>query len=240
MDLNKKESLHYIFNYKKNSVAEKDIDNIINFQEGCYKYICNFLRVNINMKINYFLCNTPEEVGEIYGDNEAANGFAQMPDKIYAVYNEKVKCIGYHEDAHIISYNALAKPKQNFIREGLAMFFDRVWWGIPNQAWTKEFINSNAYININNLMNNDEFFKYSDSITYPIAGAFTEYLINAYGIEKYKKFYSYSTDNIENHFINIFNITLGDAENDFIKYLDTLRYNEVIYKAIKTSLKTRG
>jgi len=28
-----------------------------------------------------------------------------LPNEIYAVYNDKVKCIGFHEDAHIISYN---------------------------------------------------------------------------------------------------------------------------------------
>ncbi|MBU5438697.1 hypothetical protein KQI42_11785 [Tissierella sp. MSJ-40] len=75
-----KESSHYIFHYKKSSLANKDIDKIIELQESCYKYICNILRVKTNIKINYFLCSTPGEVGEIYGDNEPANGFARMPD----------------------------------------------------------------------------------------------------------------------------------------------------------------
>ncbi len=132
---NKKETEHYIFHYHKNSFAEKNIDEIMALQERCYSYICKVLKVKMDRKIQYFLCETQEEVGKMYGDNEPANGATKMPDKIYAVYNEKLKCVGTHEDAHIISYNTLGNPKQALLREGLAMFFDKVWWGIPNEAW---------------------------------------------------------------------------------------------------------
>lgn len=240
MELVKKESVHYIFHYIKNSCAEKDIYKIIDFQEKCFKHICNSLKVNIGFKINYYLCDSPEELGRIYGDNEPANGFAQMPDKIYAVYNEKVKCIGYHEDVHIISYNTLTRPKQSFIREGLAMFFDRVWWGYPNQAWVKEMIECGVFLKVSNLMNNEEFFKYSEVITYPYAGAFTEFLINIFGIEKYKKLYLNTSENAEASFSSIFGSTLENIENEFTDYVTTVRYDSSIYKTIKEYLKNEG
>lgn len=124
------------------------------------------------------------------------------------IYNENIKCIGYHEDVHLISYNALARPKETFIREGLAMFFDKVWWGLPNQAWVQELIECNRYLSICDLMDNDEFYKYNDFITYPIAGAFTEYLFSFYGIEKHKKFYLNTTDDVQQNFLKSFNISL--------------------------------
>lgn len=94
---------NYVFHYHKDSLAEKDIDKIIAIQENCYSKICSTLKICPNLKIKYYLTNTPEEVGEIYGDKEPCNGFASPPDKIYAVYNDKIKCIGFHEDAHIIN-----------------------------------------------------------------------------------------------------------------------------------------
>ncbi|MDY0373276.1 MAG: hypothetical protein RBQ86_04080, partial [Candidatus Izemoplasmatales bacterium] len=102
-------SEHYNFHFVKDSLAEIDINKIACIQEKCYKEISSFLNVFPTFKIDYFLLDTPELVGEIYGDNDPCNGFANPPNEIYAVYNEKVKCIGYHEDAHIISY-ILNKP----------------------------------------------------------------------------------------------------------------------------------
>lgn len=122
------ESKHYVFHYMPGSQAELDIVKIAAEQEVCFQYICNVLDLEPSFKIKYYLYNTPEELGRIYGDNEPCNGFAKMPDEIYAVYNETVKCIGFHEDAHIISYT-INRPDSPAIREGLAMYFDRKWWG---------------------------------------------------------------------------------------------------------------
>ena len=69
------------------------------------------------------------------------------------------------------------------------MYFDRKWWGIQNLDWTVYFIKTNKYIQINQLLNDDIFFNHDCSITYPIMGAFTDWLISTYGIEKYLEFY---------------------------------------------------
>ena len=136
------ETRHYIFNYNKNSKAGKDVIAIAKYQESCLKYICSVLRIYPDFKIEYYLCDTPEEVGHIYGDDEPCNGFTDLPNKIYAVYNDEVQCIGFHEDAHVISY-LINRPNSCAIREGLAMYFDRKWWGIQNLDWTGYFIKTN-------------------------------------------------------------------------------------------------
>ena len=118
------ESPHYLFHYEVGTAAEWDIEEIADKQERCFAHICSILCINPNIKIEYFLCNSPEDVGRIYGDNEPCNGFTIMPNQIYAVYNDKEKCVGFHEDAHIISYT-INRPECPAIREGLAMFFDR-------------------------------------------------------------------------------------------------------------------
>ena len=115
-------SENYDFYFLKNSIAERDINQIIEIQENCFKEICTFLDIHPSIRIKYYLVDSPERVGEIYGDYEPCNGFACPPDEVYAVYNEKIKCIGPHEDTHILSFT-INKPKSSFIREGLAMFF---------------------------------------------------------------------------------------------------------------------
>ena len=232
-----KETEHYIFNYQKGSLAEKDIESIINLQENCYDYICKVLNVRMKRKIKYFLCESPEEVGRAYGDNEPANGFAKFPDEIYAVYNEKVKCTGPHEDAHIISYNALGNPKQPLLREGLAMFFDEVWFGIPNKAWVKVFIAKNLYKNLSLLKETKRFYDLPETITYPESGAFVHYLISVFGIEKFKEFYKTAGSDFDKSFFETFGISLNEFEDRMVRYIGNIAYNKSICKTVEDYLK---
>jgi len=183
------ETEHYIFHFGSGSVAEREIRQIADTQEACFRHICAALGVKPDFKIQYFLCDSPEEVGHIYGDDDPCNGFAAPPDKIYAVYNEQIRCIGFHEDAHIISY-LINRPNCPAIREGLAMYFDRKWWGIPNQAWAGYFLKTGRYIPVDALLDRECFCTHDCSITYPIVGAFTEWLISRWGMERYLRMYS--------------------------------------------------
>ena len=212
-------SKHYIFHFVKDSLAENDIDKIVSIQEKCYKEISSFLNVSLTFKIDYFLLETPELVGNIYGDNDPCNGFANLPNEIYAVYNDKVKCIGYHEDTHIISY-ILNKPESIFIREGLAMYFDKVWWNKSNDEWVRIFLKSDRYINIKNLIQNKFFLNHSDEITYPIAGAFVKYLINRYGKELFISVYSYKGCDLLSELESKYATKIEYIEKDFLKSLD--------------------
>lgn len=226
-----KESENYTFHYHKNSVAQNMIDDIVNTQELCFKHICKVLDVKFNNKIKYYLCNSPKEVGILYGDNEDCNAFARNPNEIYAVVNEDVQCIGYHEDSHIISYS-INTPPQVFIREGLAMYFDKQHFGISNLVWAKYFISANKYISISKLIDKDSFYKYSWSLTYPIAGAFTEYLITIYGIGKYKLFYKSLNEDFKGCFNKVFGISLEEFERDFTLYLDSFKVNEKLLQLL--------
>ena len=227
------ETRHYIFNYNKNSKAGKDVIAIAKYQESCLKYICSVLRIYPDFKIEYYLCDTPEEVGHIYGDDEPCNGFTDLPNKIYAVYNDEVQCIGFHEDAHVISY-LINRPNSCAIREGLAMYFDRKWWGIQNLDWTVYFIKTNKYIQINQLLNDDIFFNHDCSITYPIMGAFTDWLISTYGIEKYLEFYK--QEDIINALKEIYNKTPLDMNQSFVDYVNLFKIDEKIEQRMEALL----
>lgn len=211
-------SEHYDFHFLKGSIAEKDIKKIVNIQEQCYEEICKVLKIQPKIIIQYYLLDTPELVGEIYGDNEPCNGFANPPNEIYAVYNEKIKCIGHHEDAHILSYT-INRPDSNFIREGLAMYFDKFWWDKTNEEWVRLFLLEKRYKKISKLLLNDIFLSCSDSITYPIAGAFTKYLIDRYGIEKYMLIYKHKGKDFSKKIREVYLKDVEDIEEDFISYL---------------------
>ena len=222
---------HYVFHYEKNSLAEKEITQIANIQEGCYAFISSCLHADAKGKIHYHLFDTPQEVGEQYAvihdedDVEPCNGFA-LPENmskdgtnhVYAVYSETVKCMGFHEDAHIISYS-ICRPKSRFISEGLAMFFDRYWWGIDNYSWVQRYIEQGKNPPIADLIENSKFREYDCEFSYPVAGAFTGYLIERFGTEKYIEFYKRCADKTAQAIEQTFGISVALLEKDFIGYM---------------------
>lgn len=184
-------SAHYDLHFFPGSLAEKEIESIAEKQEGCWAAITETLGITPPFRIQYYLLDTPEEVGRVYGDNEPCNGFASPPDTVFAVYNGKVKCIGMHEDTHLISY-VRKRPDPAFLREGLAMYMDRVWWSRPNEDWVRDFLTDGRCLSVPALLENDCFYSYSDAITYPIAGAFTRFLAEKLGMREYLEQVYYS------------------------------------------------
>ena len=182
------ETEHYSFHYEENSVAAKEIESIASTQEMCYGEITNQLKIKPEFKINYYLMDSPEEVGGVYSqihnedDFEPCNAFTEYPNTIYCVYNDKIKCVGMHEDTHIISYS-IFRPKSAFLREGLAMFMDKVWKGRKNEKCVIEFLDKNPLPDIYKLFDNDFFFAIDCDVSYPLSGAFVGFLIENFGID---------------------------------------------------------
>ena len=214
------ESEHYIFHYGANTAAARDIRKIAALQEGCFSHICAVLGLTPDFRIEYFLCDSPEEVGHIYGDDDPCNGFASPPDRIYAVYNETVQCVGFHEDAHIISY-MLNRPDCPAVREGLAMYFDRRWWGIENLDWTGYYLKTGRYLPMDKLLDREFFCAHDSPFTYPIAGAFTDWLLTVYGRERYVEMYS--QPNPAAVMEQVYGKTPAELNADFEKYVRLFR-----------------
>ncbi len=212
-----KESNNYKFHYLDGSLAEKEIDLIIEEQESVLEDLEKFFNLKVPFKIQYFLLNNYKQISYYYGEDVEYNGFAMFPDKVYALYNEEVKCIGHHEDAHIVS-NLIGRPP-SFIEEGIAMYFDKTWWGKENNWWVIKYLQEGSYINITELMYDENKLYLNAKITYPIAGAFTKFLIDQYGKKNYIKLYKNNIINDE-VFISIYGKTLVQLEECFLRYIE--------------------
>jgi len=231
--MNRFESEHYIYHFNEGSKAEADIHKIAACQEACFRYICSVLKTEPSFKLEYTLCDTPEEVGRIYGDDEPCNAFAIYPDKVVAVYNDQVQCIGFHEDAHCISY-VLGRPDSPAIREGLAMYFDRVWWGVPNMTWVGLYLNTDRYVSVDRLLDRETFFSIDCSITYPIMGAFTDYLIATYGIDAFMNVYR--QPDIPQAMTDVYRKTPAELSDEFAAYVRLFRIDSSLEKRMEELL----
>lgn len=241
------ESKHYIFSFSKSSLAEKDIQSIAEVQEKCRSTFLEVFKVESRLTIQYYLFTTALDCGkqyrllhkEDYLDNdpdEEVNGYTSYPDKIFATYNDTIQCIGYHEDVHLLMAEQYGNLKSCFVKEGIATFFDKVWWGIDNQYWANVIIEKGIIKDIECLYDNDEFFKYKCMYTYPIVGAFTEWLIEKIGIDEYKKYYQAFNDvlSFPSHDYRV------ELVEEFEEYIKTVKVKEEIKDKISRCIIKNG
>ena len=99
------------------------------------------------------------------------------------------------------------------------MFFDRYWWDIDNYTWTKLYIEEGKNPSVADLIENSNFREYDCELTYPIAGAFTGYLIERFGTEKYVEFYKRCDGKTAQAIEQAFGISVDILNNDFIGYM---------------------
>lgn len=229
------ETEHYIFHYHENSEAEKDILKISETQEAVFAQMTTELGVSFPTKILYYLCRSPEEVGQIYGDNEPCNGFTRYPNTIYAVYNENIHCIGPHEDTHIISYQ-INRPHCVFLREGLAMKADKTWWGIPNAAWCRYFLEHDLYLSIKDLFADDFFYAQGCEVSYPIAGAFVDWLMSTYTKETFLRLYKAEQDHLP-ELERLLGKSVEEIEAEFLSYVHAQPYSDETQNRIEAEIR---
>lgn len=212
MEWKQKNTEHYFLFYHPDSVAEKRIEQISEWQEQCYQRLSQTLEMCLSHPIRMYLCESAEELAHSTGC-PPCNGMTFDYDLIYAVYNDQIQCLGPHEDAHIFSYQ-IAIPESAFLKEGFAMYFDESYHGRNNNEIAKEWLKSKESFSITSLIDNDVFLQFPEEIAYPLAGAFTAWIIQKYGIQKYLEVYRN-----KGNFITCFEVASHIIDDRFSKNL---------------------
>ena len=182
---------HFDIYYRADSYAEENLDDIVLVQEETYQYILEQLNVQFDETISIYIYPTPEDAGW-----DHVQGLAYNRQKVVlGVYSEKGKSIGVegasaHEITHVITWNAIGKPGTTFLNEGLAVTMDGVWHAVSDpitdlHQWTKKFMDEDKLPAISEMVSSWN--SLDTLITYPVSGSFVSYLVDKYGMEKFKK-----------------------------------------------------
>lgn len=114
------------------------------------------------------------------------------------------------------------------------MYFDRKWWGIQNMDWVGFYLKTGRYIPVNQLLDKEYFFSRECSITYPIMGAFTDWLISVYGIKQFLEMYR--EQDMEAAMKRVYNNTPEELNREFMSFISLFKTDEAIEKRIETKL----
>ena len=192
------ESTHYTFYFFRNSLAEKNINKIIRTKEKHYEKILSFLNVKNYQKINYYLYPSLRIKQKLIGDDSFGNviwqEFELVKNKVrtklfevHVLYNSDIKFIGEHEDTHLLS---LPWGLSIYLfNEGLAQFLEGSLLGKDINFLSKKFMEENKFYHLEWLVDCKNWDKVEPKIVYSQAGSFVGYLINSYGLERFKKPY---------------------------------------------------
>lgn len=217
---------HYVFHYQKGSLAEKEIQMIAQKQEDAFSKICDILHVTYPERIDYYFTDFPKAIGRAVWEKDIpCNGVARCGrNKIYAVYTEKIRCVGAHEDTHLISF-LINYPESDFIVEGLAVALHSLWWGLPNETWAAYYMEKYTDLSVGSLFDNDAFAKIDSVITYPVAGAFTQFLMDTFSVERYLDLYKYDGCEYGEAVSSLFGVSLSEIEILFRNKMKTVVFD---------------
>ncbi|MFA6797582.1 MAG: hypothetical protein WCR40_02665 [Candidatus Paceibacterota bacterium] len=186
-----KKSAHYIFHYFSNSVADLEINKIEKIQEESFDKIVSLLKIEIpKEKIKYYFYPDFEIKKELMGDD----GYAQAVHKdfaIHVIYTREHKPLGEHEDTHLLSLPL--GQATSFFAEGLAEYLSwgRTIFGKTKEYWLEE--GKNKILPIEQIVTHQDWMNTPDDIFiyyYSFAGYFVKKIIEDFGIDKFKTFYS--------------------------------------------------
>lgn len=216
------ESRNYRFRYRRGSLAEREIEHIQRTQEGCFEHICAVLGVTDAPIIEYVFCDSPEAVALESGEDEPTAAIACYPSTIVAEYSERNRCIGPHEDAHVLAHT-IGQPRDGFVRESLAMFFDQTWRGFPNRAWVQRFVESGHYVPTPVLI--ESFEDVDCNVSYPIAGLWAELLMERFGSAAVVDFYATCRADPWSAASATFGVALDEIEGSLRRNISVVHYD---------------
>lgn len=230
----KKETPHYLFYFKNGSLAQKEINSIVKLKEEQYIKIIDWLGVDNNKKIGYYLYSSLEEKADLMGDNSPGNAIWEELDinndgavsqkfEIHALYSGKCKFINEHEDTHLLSL-PLGLSVYLFC-EGLAQYMENGFMGEDLHTVSKRLLKEGKTYSAEFIFNNKNWGGVSPIIIYPQVGSFTKFIIDKYGKDRFKKLYKNVSRN--NHIDKnlkeiaiVYNKELNQIEREWISFLE--------------------
>ena len=186
------ESEHYVFHVGEKSLAESDIDVIKTRQESAYAKIIEKLELAPpGKKIIYYFYSSQKEKAKLMGDGwygqTICNEFT-----VHAVYNEKDKVVGEHEDTHLLSLQMGLSI--GLFEEGLAEFMvGKSMFGNNHNDVIRSGLKKGLSVDIKNLMSQQGWLDTPDEeaeFYYSVAGSFVAYIYGNLGLDILKKIYS--------------------------------------------------
>lgn len=186
------ETEHFLIYYDPESKAAENIELIARDHEWRYNEVSNYLDVEISDKINSYVYPDIETRKKYFGSlhSTVAN---PIHGEIHQVFRRYPISELKHELVHIISSEFGSRtlkisPKKGLI-EGIAVAVDWPVNVMDKHQLSKTLINKGNFNNNLNDFLGYGFWYYPPSVSYTLMGSYSRYLIDKFGVDKFKEYY---------------------------------------------------
>lgn len=197
------------------------------WQERFHEHITAEFGVSLPTKLRYNKYRDRSQLREV--TNHDTNGFAE-PD-VFTVHS--IFPHDGHEAVHV--YSALVGRPSDFFNEGLAVALNSdpdapvrapPWNGTHVYAHTQLLIRTNQRRSLSTMMTTDGFRETTEWVGYGQAGSFLLFLIEQHGLGRMLAFFglsarSDSLSRIDSNFQAVWGMSLAEAEEGWLAYIDT-------------------
>jgi len=227
--LSKEVSTAHFTIYLPESVSVQESNYIKNLHEFYYARISKYLKTHPAQKIISFVFANKDEKRKYFG---AGNADVAKPwlGQIYLSLDSYEFTVN-HELGHIFagtwSKNIL-KVDANYnpaTVEGIASAVDPLYDDYDIHYLAFQAMNIGDGLNIANLFSNYSFFTGISSLSYITSGSFCQYLIQKYGVDTFKKYFS------DGDFESSYRRTLAQEADSYKKYLLSKEYKVKTFTA---------
>lgn len=231
------ESEHFTFYYRAGYLASEELETIAQNQEALFTQITTLLNMDYYKKIKYYLVGTREEFESIPG------AYTMGSEIQFLCFFCVDMCKSGLNDAHELTH-ALSNDmgfQSGLLAEGLAVYVeDYVVNKVNLHGIIKILYTENRVTPLNDLA--DDF--WCDVLfNYEIAGSFVTFLIEEYGMEKFKELYvrppdpssfvtvyGKSFETLEKEWLTtVEKAQVTQKEKDIVRYRDTIKEGLIIY-----------
>lgn len=215
---------HIVFYCSPNTLAYKDIKEIMLQHESALKNVCDFAGVSPKQKIAIFFY--PDQATKKMCTLHTGDGLARG-NMIAQVYNEQMKLDPYHELTHVVM-GQIGNPPALF-NEGFAVYMQtgHIWNGQHVDKTTTDLLKSGKLGPLSKLFLRTEIGSQNNDgeIAYPVSASFVKFLLDNYGRERfikaYKKLRNNNTDIKKNnsYIEEVFGFSIDELEKQWHNFL---------------------
>lgn len=209
----------FTIRYPDNSIIyDNPLEWLIPRKEAFY-YSCNYLGVNWTYGQIYIYVFNDREQGKKYGEEQLGHANTKI-NSIYTLYNQSYG----HELTHLVAYriNNGKIIRSQLINEGLSTHLDNINNGNRYHQLAKNLMEEGE-LEKRNLLN--EGFRNCKK-GYPLGASFVKYLIDTYGLELFKEFFSQNNYYEKKSFMIYYNQSYSELYEDWILYLTNNKFTQ--------------
>lgn len=207
---------HFCFHYS-GSMSEGELDYLKKSAEYYYEELKEYYKTEPKKKINAFIFNNGTDKKEIFG---AGNADVAKPwlEQIY-LSKESMHQTLKHEISHVFTAEfgkyifKVADMFNPAMIEGIASASDDFYDDYELHYLVRTGYKNGFEINIKKIFTGLNFFGYSSTSSYLSSGSFVKYLVDKYGIDKFKKLYS------DIDYNRYYDKNLSELNDEYISYL---------------------